>query len=347
MRIFLTASKDTTLYQRYPTNNAGLDEILEVGKVAKSEDLGIAYSGSSARILLDFNLSNSGSWGVVANAKYYLNLKIANATKLPYSQEILIEKISTPWTEGSGYFVQQTKNAGDGATWRQSNTNVSWSVYGGDFYNTQSTSVILNEYPLQDLRIDVTDIVGTVVNDPFLDWNGLLIQFPTSSETDYTNQGNIKFFSKQTHTVHQPTLEIAWDSATFITGSVLKQIPNTNDIHIAIKNPRETYVRGTKEKVRLLVRDKYPPKAFDAMLRYKAKYYLPSASYFSIIDTQAGTTIFPDDVYGKISCDATSSYFVLDTSPLYKNRYYTVNLRINNGEYDEVIVPDTFTFLVK
>lgn len=346
MRIFLTASRDTTLYERYPTNNAGLDEILEVGKVARSEDLGVAYTGSAARALLDFNLSNSGSWTGINNPKYYLNLKIANATKLPYSQEILVRKVSASWVEGSGYFVQQIKNAGDGATWRQTEPSVSWSVYGGTLYDEPSTSIILDEYPLQDLRIDVTDIVDPVVAST-LDWHGVLLQFPTSSESDQENQGNIKFFSKQTHTVHQPTLEIVWDDSTFVTGSVLKAIPNTLDIHVAAKNAKDIYSRGTKEKVRFIVRDKYPLKAFDATLRYKNKYYLPSASYFSIVDAQAGTTIFPDDNFAKVNCDTTSSYFVLDTTPLYKNRYYTVNLKINNGDSDTAILADLFTFLVK
>lgn len=344
MRIFLTASRDATLYQRYPTNNSGLDEILEVGKVAKPEDLGIAYSGSAARTLLDFNITNSSSFS--QNAKYYLNLKIANATKLPYSQEILIKKVSASWTEGSGYFVQQIKNPGDGATWRQSNTAVSWSVYGGTVHTEPTQSILLDEYPLQDLRVDVTNILSPIVSQS-LGWNGLLLQFTSASEMDQTNEGNIKFFSKQTHTVHQPTLEIAWDDSSFVTGSVLKAIPNTIDIHIAPKNPREIYTRGTKEKLRFVVRDKYPPKAFDATLRYKNKYFLPSTTYFSIVDSQAGTTIFPEDEYGKLSCDPTGSYFILDTSPLYKNRYYTVNLKIDNGNSDISILTDVFTFLVK
>ena len=73
MRVILTPSADTTLYQRFPTNNAGLDEIIEVGKVAAPEDLGIAYTGSAARALLNFTLPLSGS--VPTNALYYLNLK--------------------------------------------------------------------------------------------------------------------------------------------------------------------------------------------------------------------------------------------------------------------------------
>ena len=345
MRIILTASADTTIYQRYPKNNTGLDEIIEVGKVARPEDLEIAYSGSAARALVNFNITNSGSFA--ATASYFLNLKIANASKLPYSQELLINRVSGSWIEGSGYFVQQTVNPQDGATWSGSNAAaaVSWSNLGGDYYATPSQSVILNEYPLQDLRVDVSSILQPVISQS-LQWSGLLVRFPVASETDYVNEGNIKFFSKQTHTIHQPTLEVAWDDSTFTTGS-LKQIPNTYDIEVVPKNPKETYVRGSKEKVRLVIRDKYPRKNFDATLRYKNVYYLPTSSYFGVVDVQANTPVLPMDQFAKLSCDATGSYFVLDTSTLYKNRYYTVNLEIDNGDSDKNIIPELFTFLVK
>lgn len=345
MRIILTSSADTTVYQRYPLNNSGLDEIVEVGKVARPEDLEIAYSASAARALVNFNITNSGSFP--ATASYFLNLKIANASKLPYSQEIIINRISGSWVEGSGYFVQQNVNPRDGATWSGSNASaaVSWSNLGGDYYATPSQSVTLNEYPLQDLRINVTSILQPVVSQS-LQWSGLLLRFPASSETDYVNEGNIKFFSKQTHTIYQPTLEVVWDDATFTTGS-LKPIPNTYDIEIVAKNPRETYVRGAKEKIRLVVRDKYPRKNFDSTLRYKNVYYLPTSSYFGVVDKQANTAVLPMDQFAKVSCDATGSYFVLDTSNLYKNRYYTVNLEIDNGSSDKNIIPEFFTFLVK
>ena len=343
MRVILTPSADTTLYQRFPTNNAGLDEIIEVGKVAAPEDLGIAYTGSAARALLNFTLPLSGS--VPTNALYYLNLKIANATKLPYSQTLEICNITSSWTEGSGYFVQQTVNAGDGATWRQATPLVSWSSYGGDYNTNPTQSILLNEYPLQDLRIDVTTLVQPIVNAQS-SWYGLEVAFPTTSDADENNQGNIKFFSRQTHTVHAPTLEVVWDDATFITGS-LKAIPNTSDIMVVPRNAAESYVKGTTQKIRFVVRDKYPQKNFDATLRYKNKYFLPQNSYFTITDYQAGTSIVSSDVGSKIECDATGSYFVLDTSPLYKNRYYTVGLNIDNGDDDTLIIPELFTFFVK
>jgi len=376
MRLILTASADTTIYKRYPTTNAGLDEIIEVGKVARPEDLGDAYTSSSARILINFSLPTSGS--IPDTASFYLNLKIANAEKMPYSQQLDIYEISGSWTEGSGYLYQQNvigasnrnyeywvatspssgyvasssfkptiKNAIDGATWSGSNaaTSASWNTLGGDYYASPSASIVLNEYPMQDLRIDVSNIMQDVlVNNR--DFKGFIVKFPATSETSATNQGIIKFFSKQTHTIHAPILEAAWDTATFSTGS-LKAIPSTTDIEVVPKNAKETYIRNTKEKIRFVVRDKYPRKNFDSTLRYASRYYLPTSSYFSVVDRQAGTTIYAADSFAKLSCDATGSYFVLDTSPLYKNRYYAVNLEINNGSEDTTTIPEIFTFLVK
>lgn len=346
MRLFLTASADNTLYQRNPTTNAGLDEIIEVGKVANPEDLEIAYSSSAARALINFKLPASGS--IPETASFYLNLRIANAQKLPYSQQLEIYQISGSWGEGSGYYTQQTVNPGDGSTWRQSNTSVSWSVAGGDYYASPSRSLTLDEYPLQDLRVDVSNIMQPFIFDN-ADWStfkGFIVKFSSASEADYTNEGNIKFFSKQTHTVHAPVLEAVWDTSTFVTGS-LKHIPNTYDIQVVPKNVKETYVRGSKEKVRFVVRDKYPQKNFNTELRYKNVYYLPTSSYFSIVDRQAGTVVSPADEFAKLSCDATGSYFILDTSNLYRNRYYAVNIDINNGDSDTNILPEVFTFLVK
>lgn len=349
MRLILTASADTTIYQRYPVNNAGLDEIIEVGKIAKPEDLEIAYSASAARALINFALPSSGS--IPETASFYLNLKIANAQKLPYSQQLDIYQISGSWAEGSGYFVQQNVNPRDGATWSGSNAaaGISWSVAGGDYNNyPPSQSIVLNEYPMQDLRVDVSNIMQAFIIDN-VNWStfkGFLIKFTSASEADYVNEGNIKFFSKQTHTIHAPVLEAVWDTSTFSTGS-LKPIPNTTDIEVVPKNAKETYIRNTKEKIRFVVRDKYPRKNFDSTLRYASRYYLPTSSYFSVVDRQAGTTIYAADSFAKLSCDATGSYFVLDTSPLYKNRYYAVNLEINNGSEDTTTIPEIFTFLVK
>ena len=110
MRTILTASKDTTLYQAYVNNNAGLDEILEIGKVINLSEptSSTAYETGSARSLLYFELPTTAS--VPATASYFLNLKLANANNVKRNQEILVYQVSRSWDEGSGFFYQEIEN---------------------------------------------------------------------------------------------------------------------------------------------------------------------------------------------------------------------------------------------
>jgi hypothetical protein len=208
MRTILTASKDTTLYQAYVNNNAGLDEILEIGKVIDLSEptSSTAYATGSARSLLYFELPTTAS--VPATASYFLNLKLANASEVKKNQQILIYQVSRSWDEGSGYFYQDIKNVEDGASWTRCTSAVSWSSAGGDFLTgSTSQSITLSSYPLQDIRVDVTNILRPFVSQSLQNtFYGLALRFPTGDEQDSTNKGNIKVFSTQTHTIHQPTL---------------------------------------------------------------------------------------------------------------------------------------------
>jgi hypothetical protein len=342
MRILLTASKDTSIYQAFPANNAGLDEILEIGKLINNDvDItgSTAYATGSVRSLIYFDLPTTAS--VPATASYFLNLKIANANNLNRNQQLVIYNVSRSWDEGSGVFYQNVRNATDGASWTVYTAAVSWSNSGGDFLTgSTSQSVTLTSYPLQDIRVDVTNILQPIVSQSLQNnFYGLVIKFPSADEIDYTNKGNIKVFSTQTHTIHQPTLEIAWNSQIFSTGSLVA-IPNLN-VKISPSNLRQSYTKGDVDKLTLVVRDQFPLRSFDSTLRYKNKYYLPSSSYYSIIDAQSNTTIIPFDDYSRIDTDSTSSYIVLNTAPLYVGRFYKLKLKVASGTYSRVIDTDT------
>lgn len=336
MRKYLIPTADTTIYQAFNNNNAGFDEILEIGKVP---DVLETYVSASARALINFSLPTTAS--VPATASYFLNLKLANATNIRKNQKIIVYQVSQSWDEGSGFFYQNVQNVNDGATWERCSTAVSWSNAGGDVLSNATTqSIALNTYPIQDIRLDVTNILQPIVSQSLQSgFYGLLLQFPISDELDDTNEGNIKVFSTQTHTIYQPTLEIAWDNQVFVTGS-LQQIPSLN-VKIAPNNLKQTYTKGDVDKLTLVVRDKFPLKSFDSTLRYKNKYYLPASSYYSIVDTQSNTTVVPFDEFSKINTDTTSSYIILDTSPLYPGRFYKLKLKIVTGDYSQVIDTDT------
>lgn len=344
MRKILTASQDASLYQAYPKNNTGLDEILEVGKVINITNLGVTssadYATGSVRALIKFELPTTAS--VNANANYFLNLRLARASEVKRNQGLLIYPVSRSWEEGSGFFYQNVENVSDGATWNQCTPHVSWSVAGGDFLTgSTSASVSMSSYPIQDLRLDVTNILRPIVSQSLQStFHGLVVKFPTEDEQDEDNRGNIKFFSTQTHTVHQPTLEIAWDDQSFATGS-LQPVPNGLKMKVIPSNIPPYYSKGDVARIDFVVRDPYPLRSFDSVLRYKNKYYLPTSSYYSIIDSQADVVIVPFDDYSKVHCDSSGSYIILDTSPLYRGRFYGIKLRINQGSYVKTIDLDT------
>jgi len=328
MRTYILPTEDASIYQRYPSTNGGLDEILELGKLVKPLDGSGMYASASVRTLLNFDITSGSNYP--STAKYYLKLYLANGEYVNRYQKIEVYPVSRSWTEGSGYFYQDVKNVSDEITWEKANATTSWSLAGGDFVNTPSASKTLSEFPLQDIRIDVTSIVTPVVSGSnTTPWYGLLLKFPTTDESDTTNTGNIKIFSSNTHTVFSPKLEIVWNDQTFSTGS-LKPIPNGN-VTILPKNIKEAYTQGEIDKVYFVVRDPYPDKKFDEKQRYRNMYYLPSESYYRIKDQVSGMVLQDFDQYSAISCDVSGSYFVLDTTGMEVNRTYEIDLKVKKN----------------
>lgn len=342
MKIFLLPTEDATIYQRYPNNNSGLDEILEVGKNIKTTDGVGQYASASSRALLNFDIPSNQQYPL--DAKYFLNLKIANATNVTRYQKLDVYLIAGSWLEGSGYFYQDVKNSEDGVTWSVRNMNTSWSVAGGDYYTDASASYTLSTIPIGDVKIDVTELIAPVVLGTNLNpWHGLVVTFPTADETNSSNRGNIKFFSGNTHTIFAPTLEVSYVDQVFVTGS-LKRLPNGN-VSVLPRNLKQEYTQGEIDKVYLVVRDKFPDKRFDATQRYKTQYYLPSESYVRLRDEVSDVVLYDFDQYSAVSCDPSGSYFILNTTQLEPNRYYTVDLKIKSGSL--VFFPEfTYTFRI-
>jgi hypothetical protein len=316
------------LQESSPAINAGLDEILEVGKVRNLEDNTGTTASTLSRFLVNFDIEDND---YPENAKYFLNLYISNASNVNRYQLLNVHPVSKQWIEGSGYRVQDVINALDGCTWMSSQKNILWDDLGGDYIVNVSSSYEFKDIPISDVKIDVTNLMSSIISDtsPY-PWRGLIVKFPDDDELDLTNFGNIKFFSGNTHTIFEPRLEVAWDDQVFITGS-LKPIKDSN-IKITPKNLKQSYTRGEINKIYLVVRDPYPDKRFDATQRYKNVYYLPSASYFRITDSVSGIKIHDFDEYSAINCDPSGSYILLDTTGLDVDRFYKLELKITTEQ---------------
>jgi hypothetical protein len=341
MRTFINFNEDSTIYQRFPTKNSGLDEILEIGKSIATTDTPIAYPSASARTLINFDISNITSYPT--SSQFYLKLYIANADNVKRYQKLEVYPISGSWVEGSGYFYQTPIIEEDGVTW-QSRDVAAWQTQGGDYFTDVSGSFEFRSVPIQDISIDITDIMMPFVTEEnTYDWNGIIVKFPDEDEASSTNAGNIKVFSTNTHTIFNPVVEVLWNDQVFQTGS-LKPIPSS-DIQITPRNLKQEYTMGEVDKIFLVVRDPYPDKRFDGTQRYKNVYYLPSSSYYRITDEVSGVKIHEFDEYSAINCDTSGSYILLDTNGLDINRYYKLELKVENNNL--VYFPEfSYTFKV-
>ena len=373
MNYFIFPESDTTIYQATGSSNTGLDEILEVTKTMSTAGSNVKVS----RVLIKFDITDiSGSIvdGTITNPKFYLNMYDANSQNLTTSQELYAYPASSSWVEGQGTFSDSPLTL-DGASWkyRDGNTNKSfWSgsateqeggAWFSDYYASQSF-----EFETTDMRMDVTPIVnkwldGTYVNDGFIikrsgSFNN---EDVNTDEGSSERLGEFRFFSRNTHTVYPPKLEVEWFDSKWSPGSLdaLSSI-ELEDLSFYMKSLRPEYNEKSKVKFRIVGRAKYPTKSFsNTASEYLTVKTLPSGSveniggdgtYYSVRDTQTEDTIIPYGTGSLVSCDSTGNYFNLWMNGLQSERYYKFEFKVISGSntVDETVqyYDDDFVFKV-
>ena len=181
----------------------------------------------------------------------------------------------------------------------------------------------------KNLNVEVSDYVtewldGTRVN------NGLIIKKSKSDEQSTKKFGSIKFFSSDTNTIYPPVLEVRWDDVTFDTGSL--QALTGDDIILYVKNLSAEYKESSKAKIRVHGRDRFPQRTFSSTSNYNLIKYLPTTSYYSVVDSQTEQVIIPfDTTYTKIGCDDSGNYFNFWFNGLQPERFYKFIFRVDQG----------------
>ena len=365
MHKFFTSSFDASIYLQQPDQNAGRDEMLEVGKL---------YYGSTkdiARTLIKFNsihISQSIAENIgTGSYSVFLNLKTAKSEEIPLQYTLYANAVSQSWTMGTGTKFDNITT--DGVSWYYKNGTDKWitdfptyedystgsqghisgslpSIIngGGGTWYTASMASQSFDYENDDVRMNVTNLVklwvtGSITND------GIIVHHSLAAENDGLDYGVIKFFSKETNTIYEPKLELVWDDSRFLTGSLTPVTGSAQDEYkVVVSNLKNEYVANTKVKIRLKGRDMYPLKTFDRTFSYDQVKYLPSGStQYQIEDYITGEAIFPFGDYTKVSCDSTSNYFIMDLSTLPINRTYRLKIKIIESGIT-TIVDDKYIF---
>jgi hypothetical protein len=363
--------RDTTLYERFPDKNTGIDQMLELIKIASGSLLNdeIQANTYNSRILIDFGnqitaISDaiaSGDIppiGVVAagSASVYLNMRVAYASDLPYNYTIKAYPIYEDWTNGTGNY-NDTPETTNGVSWYYTDNKTQatrWATGSAPSYNDYSVtntqgggswytgsgyeaaqSFNTSTNASIDMRMNVTDIVKKWVDGTIAD-HGFIIKRTTADERSGDIMGTLKFFGLDTHTIYVPRLEVVWDDTVLTGTGSFTEI--ADDIYVPyIKNIRNEYRETDKAIFRIAARPQFPRRSYATSSHYTTEYRLPTSSYYSILDAVTNETIIPfDNIATKISCDTAGSYFKLRLNTFQPERYYKIVLKVERSGGDDV-----------
>jgi hypothetical protein len=361
MAIFkIFPEKDTFILTKYPAQNTGRDEILEVSNI-NAINLDISAQGdlpAVKRSLVQFKTTdiNDIITNKIGNSAFQSNLKLylANATISPLDYFIYAYPISGSWDMGTGREDDSPKtDNGCSWTWRGTSGSLAWSTSGFTNYVTASYSgsttgggtwytgsSTLNPAASQsftytsnkDILINVTNTVQ-LWNSGSIDNNGFILKLDDSVEFSDTYV-QTHYFSVDTHTIYPPELEFKWDDSTYST--TLTSV-TSSDFILSFTNLKSEFEDSGIYNFKLKVRDTYPTRTFQTSSVYLNAKVLPTSSYWGLKDAKTNEMVVDfDTAYTKISADNNGNYFKVYMDGLEPERYY--QLIVKTIIEDETIV---------
>ena len=295
-----------------------------------------------------------GSWNM-GTGKYLYNPEYTDGVSWTFK----LYSGSNPWEVGGfpAYVTASYLSVAGGGTWYTGSSNTTVLP----IYSTQS----FKPYGPIDIDVNITNMVkawysGSIVN------NGLIAKqaiFIPSTEGAFSNafsnsfpvykpiegedyQVEMKFFSRDTHTIYPPQLEFRWRDYVFNTGSSTTTILSTQVATVAINENPGVFYPESINRFRINSRPTYPARVFQTASYYTVNYYLPTASYFAVKDLDTNEFVIDfDDQYTQLSADDQSSYFTLYMNGLEPERYYKILIKsIINGS--TIIFDDNYYFKI-
>jgi|MDTE01.3.fsa_nt_gb hypothetical protein len=375
MHHFIFPSQDTWISSgsskidgtSFKDQNFGRDQILEVKKEFYNTAFDhptralVNFSGTEftelSKSLADGTISPLRTPNAASGTKVYLRLYEAEGNaELSEEYTLHVQPISQSWTEGTGKFGDRPKNT-NGCSWKNRSNPiggnvVTWDTPGVSVLSvSSSTQTFTNQSP--DVNVDVTDMFRMWYNGQEENY-GMLIRFSGSQETDETTFGHLKFFSRNTHTIYSPQLEVRWDDSSFVTGSLNElTMSGLADNFLYMKGLREEYKVGERVKFRVGARKRYIQKSFTTSVQTITGSYVTNTSgSYAIKDVATDEFIVPfEDItgtsYTKLSCDSDSNYFIQYLDGFYPDRVYKILLKLKYDDGQEQVFDDDFEFVVK
>ena len=335
--------KDAFILSKYPAQNTGRDEILDISNYNGINVQSSAQGDLPAvtRALVQFKTTDISNviTNKIGNAAFQSNLKLylANAENAPLDYTLEVYPVSGTWDMGTGKVSDNPKTQnGVSWGWKGESGSRAWTTDGGDWYTNQaSASQDFTYVSDKDISMDVTDIVqdwnsGSVVNDGFIVKHSASIEFSSSYvQTQY--------FSVDTHTIYPPELEFKWDDSSYATPLTAV---TSSDFVLAFTNLKSEFEDSGVYNFRIKTRDKYPARAFQTSSVYLNTKVLPTSSYWGLKDAKTDEMVVDFDTsYTKISADSGSNYFTVYMDGLEPERYYQLIVKTVIGD-ETLIIED-------
>ena len=353
---WISSGSNTINNESFRDQNFGKDQILEV----KKEFFNSKFNHQT-RALVQFSgteftaMSQSIVDGKITSPKFYLRLyETEGNSKLSQDYKLAIQPISQSWVEGIGKFGNNPKTT-DGCSWlNRSNpyggNNINWVNDGGTVLNVSSSTQTFSNQS-SDVDVEITNMVNMWLSGREENY-GMLVRLSGSQEVDKTTTSNLKFFSKNTHTIYSPKLEVRWDDSTFDAGvtSSLTQLSVTGLVnnHLYVKSLRESYKENERVKFRIGARKKHIQKTFTESVHISSGSYISDSSgSYAIKDVATNDFIVPFSEYTSLSSDTGGMYFNQWLDGFYPDRVYEIQLKLKTDDGQEQIFDDDFEFIVK
>ena len=373
--------KDASIYSLFPNMNTGMDEMIEATETV------FAYADpnpQTSRFLIKFseeditqafdlipqNVYDSGSW------KSNLQCYIATSTGMNATTTLECYPVSGSWDMGTGRYLDvpsvtngvswiwQKFSGSVNGKWKTSNYgncvtasyNTSYSFAGGGTWYTGSPvpyytssvtqSVEFTFYGNKDINLDVTNTLKAWFTGAFAN-NGFILKQEDEFINNKDIQPELKYFSRDTHTIYPPALQISWRDFSFNTGSSTQTVLNTTPATLTLAQNPGTFYPESINRFRINARPEYPLQIWETSSVYLNNYYLPSgSSLYAIKDLDTNEYIIDfDSQYTQISADSTSSYFDVYMNGLEPERYYAILIQTNlNGS--KIVFDNQYYFKV-
>ena len=367
--------------------NTGIDEILTLRDEESFSDLNyhpsrilIQFKQSEINDVLINKVNTEPTNGLFSAS---LNLFQTEHRELSTDQNLEVFPISGSWNNGTGRY-NNIPTISNGCSWLYrdgspdaiSNDELgtkwataslatgvtsSWiaaSPGGGNWY-TGNGFEVTKTYSYNDeldLSFDLTNPVlkhvsNSLFGDTYPDGiknSGFIIKRADSQEFTAVDDGELNFFSMDTHTIFPPYLDISWDDSVYDTGSATdSKIKKTGECYVTLKNNKEKFRTSEEYKFKLNVRELYPTRKYVTSSNFLDVKYFTSKSYYSLVDYATEETLIPFGEESKLSADAEGMHFKLYMQGLQEERYYKLLFKHENNDGIQVYDDDYYFKVVK